>query len=124
MHRKKNCWEVKNCGRNPGGDKVDEFGLCPVSMPGHYEGVNHGKHGGRFCWRIAGTLCGGEPQGTAAQKLFNCLDCNFFKLVIAEEGRNFKLTPADFAPSPEKHKPKNSTHPSGQMRPVGMHEQI
>lgn len=111
MHRKKNCWEIKSCGRNPGGDKVAEFGLCPVTMPGHYEGVNHGKHGGRFCWRIAGTLCGGEPQGNAAQKLFNCLDCDFFKQVIKEEGRNFKLSPADLVPL--KHRTKVEPFPPG-----------
>ena len=106
MHRKKNCWEIKLCGRQPGGAHVAEFGLCPVTMPGHFEGTNHGKHGGRFCWRIAGTLCGGEPQGSAAQKLFNCLDCDFFKQVVAEEGRNFKLTHADFEPLSAKPRTK------------------
>ncbi|MBU0676124.1 MAG: hypothetical protein KJ950_15915 [Proteobacteria bacterium] len=91
----KNCWEVKQCGRQPGGKNVLEYGLCPVTISGKFDGVNQGENGGRFCWRIAGTLCGGEPQGTAAQKLFNCLTCEFFRLVVAEEGAGFILSPAD-----------------------------
>jgi len=91
----KNCWEVKNCGRHLGGEKVEELGLCVAATSGPYDGVNRGTVGGRFCWRIAGTLCGGKPQGTAAQKLFNCLNCEFFKQVIKEEGKDFKLSPAD-----------------------------
>ena len=26
-----NCWEVKKCGREPGGAKVAELGVCPAS---------------------------------------------------------------------------------------------
>ena len=97
MEPKINCWEVKKCERQPGGNKVKELGVCPSAVPGEYDGVNNGTNGGRFCWRIAGTFCGGEPQGTAAQKTFNCLNCEFLKQVIAEEGPNFILSPAEFA---------------------------
>ena len=93
---KKNCWEVKKCGRQEGGEKVEELGLCAAATSGIYDGINQGNLGGRFCWRIAGTLCGGRPQGTAAQKLFNCLSCDFFMQVAEEEGTDFKLSPADF----------------------------
>jgi hypothetical protein len=96
MSSLKNCWEVKKCERQPGGAKAEELGICPSSIPGNYDGVNNGANGGRFCWRIAGTLCGGKPQGTAAQKTFNCLDCEFFKQVVKEEGAGFILSPADF----------------------------
>ncbi len=65
-----NCWDVKNCGRIPGGDKVAEFGTCPAY-----------PDKGRDCWAVAGTFCGGKVQGSLAQKLGNCMDCNFYKQV-------------------------------------------
>jgi hypothetical protein len=64
----RNCWEVKKCGRIPGGDKVDSLGICPA-YPDH----------GSDCWRLAGTFCGGKVQGTSAQKLMSCVECNFYK---------------------------------------------
>ena len=53
-----NCWEFKECGRT----------TCPA-YPGH----------GRHCARVAGTLCGGEIQGTFALKLANCMHCDFYQ---------------------------------------------
>ena len=46
---------------------------------------NNGKNGGRSCWVIAGTLCGGEVQGVFAQKVQNCMTCDFYKIVMTEE---------------------------------------
>ncbi|MHC4536713.1 MAG: methyl-accepting chemotaxis protein [Planctomycetota bacterium] len=66
----RNCWEVKKCGRIPDGDKVDDLGICPA-YPNH----------GRDCWRLAGTFCGGKVQGSSAQKLKSCVECNFYKEV-------------------------------------------
>ncbi len=63
-----NCWEVKKCGRIPGGHKAAEYGVCPAYP-------NNGKD----CWNVAGTFCGGKVQGTAAEKRGGCLTCNFFK---------------------------------------------
>ena len=57
-----NCWEMKKCGR----DIVKD---CPA-VPN--DGTN--------CWRVAGTMCGGKVQGTYAQKLANCMQCEVFKL--------------------------------------------
>ncbi len=38
---KTNCWEVKNCGRQPGGAKVGELGACPAAMDTeHNNGIN------------------------------------------------------------------------------------
>ena len=90
-----NCWEVMGCGRQSGGEKVKELGVCPATLPGKYDGVNEGKHGGRFCWVMVGTLCGGEVQGTYAKKVKDCLNCKFFKQVDEEEGRFLILTPTD-----------------------------
>ena len=88
-----NCWEVKQCGREPGGAKIEQLGVCPAAMPNKYDGVNKGAYGGRFCWVISGTFCGGKPQGTFAKKLGDCLKCPFLQQVNCDEGRFFILTP-------------------------------
>ncbi len=94
---KKNCWEVKNCGLQPGGHSVHELGVCPASITKEYEGINHGENAGRYCWAVAGTLCKGEVQGTFARKLGNCLGCSFYLQVEKEEGRFFVLLADDYS---------------------------
>jgi len=84
-----NCWEFKKCGREPGGMNVSKLGVCPAAIEKRAHGVNHGKNGGRACWALTGTLCGGVVQGTFAAKLANCMQCGFYKTVTAEEGRDF-----------------------------------
>ncbi len=64
----KDCWEIKGCGRQKGGPKAAQLGVCIASA----EGLGHS------CWAIAGTLCGGEVQGTAAQKEQNCRKCSVY----------------------------------------------
>ena len=91
---KTNCWEFKKCGRQPGGPKVAEFGVCPAAADISSAGVNGGTNGGRLCWAVSGTLCGGKVQGTFAQKLVNCSTCEFYKLVQQEEGRSMVVTVA------------------------------
>ena len=68
MEVKLRCWEFKKCGREKGGANVEEFGVCPVY-----------PDSGNRCARVAGTLCGGKVQGTFAQKLGNCMECDFYK---------------------------------------------
>ena len=82
---KKNCWEHKNCGREPGGHRAQELGICPVTVREEFEGAHDGKKAGRACWVVAGSLCGGRVQGTYAQKLSNCWRCDFMNLVKQEE---------------------------------------
>jgi hypothetical protein len=82
---KVNCWEFKKCGRQPGGQKEKELGTCPVTVHGELDGAHEGTNGGRACWVIAGSLCGGKIQGTFAQKLTNCWRCEFMNLVKKEE---------------------------------------
>ena len=96
MIKRKNCWEVMKCGRQPGGENVEEFGICPAAVSGNYNGTNKGKFRGRFCWAVTGTFCEGDVQGTYAQKVMNCIHCKFLKHVNEEEGRDFKLTPKYF----------------------------
>jgi hypothetical protein len=83
---KSNCWEVKKCGRQPGGPKVAELGVCPAASETRVSGMNGGHNGGRVCWALAGTLCGGRVQGTFATKLANCMECAFHQQVAGEEG--------------------------------------
>ncbi len=85
-----NCWDFKKCGRQPGGERVADLGLCPASTEKRADGLNAGRNGGRICWALTGTLCGGKVQGTFAQKLSNCSDCEFYKLVYVEQGRETK----------------------------------
>ena len=87
---KLNCWEFKKCGRQPAGAKAKELGICPASTEKRTDGVNGGKNGGRCCWALAGTLCGGKIQGSFASKAGNCMQCDFFKLASLEEGREIK----------------------------------
>jgi hypothetical protein len=63
-----NCWEFKKCG------KMD----CPVQI----------NDRGRECWLIAGTFCGGVVQGEFAQKLDNCMQCEFYKKVTTQKMMN------------------------------------
>ena len=86
---KMNCWEFKKCGRQPGGEKVKELGVCPVVVAVAADGIHEGRKGGRACWVVSGTFCGGKVQGTFAEKIGNCLNCEFYKTVKAEEGKHF-----------------------------------
>ncbi|MCB4790384.1 MAG: hypothetical protein LHV68_00695 [Elusimicrobia bacterium] len=89
---KLNCWEFKKCGREPGGAKVNELGICPAATDEATDNINCGKKGGRACWVIAGTLCGGQVQGTFALKYENCMNCEFYKTVRKEEGKNYRAS--------------------------------
>ena len=89
---KKNCWEHKNCGREPGGKFAATMGVCPAATDVRLDGTHGGKNGGRTCWMIAGTLCGGKVQGTFGAKYKTCEQCDFYQNTKAEEGRDYKLS--------------------------------
>ena len=84
--KRSNCWEYYNCGRESEGENVFDLGVCPAASDKSYDGINSGKCGGRFCWSIAGTFCEGKVQGSYAEKQTSCQDCDFFNIVLAEEG--------------------------------------
>ncbi|NOY54291.1 MAG: hypothetical protein GXP58_11870 [Deltaproteobacteria bacterium] len=88
---KLNCWEFKECGREPGGANVSKSGECPAAMEKRLDGIHDGIKGGRSCWVLAGTMCGGETQGTFAKKFDNCRECNFYKKVKEEEGVDYQF---------------------------------
>ena len=62
-----NCWEFKKCGREKGGAKAAEKGVCPAYP-------DYGKH----CVHVAETRCGGKVQGTFEMKLLQCMGCDFY----------------------------------------------
>jgi CBS domain-containing protein len=81
-----NCWEFMHCGREPGGVHAEGSGICPATTASSVYGLHSGINGGRVCFAITGTLCGGEPQGDLAAKSVECPQCEFYKLVAKEEG--------------------------------------
>ncbi len=87
-----NCWEFKQCGREPGGKNAAELGVCPSTTCTVLDGAHGGKNAGRACWVVAGTLCGGKVQGTFALKYKNCEVCDFYNMVRAEEKSDFQLS--------------------------------
>jgi hypothetical protein len=64
------CWEYKKCGRERGGPKAVELGVCPAFM----------ERAGDACWLVAGTFCRGQVRGSFAQMGNNCMLCDFYKL--------------------------------------------
>ncbi len=86
VSKKQNCWQHHNCGREPSGANASELGVCPAAQDASFNAINDGINGGRICWAIAGTFCGGEVQGSFAEKRESCLECGFFKKVRNEEG--------------------------------------
>ena len=89
---KKNCWDFKKCGREPGGQHVAEFGVCPAATEARLDSVHGGHNAGRACWVVAGTLCKGETQGTFAVKFGSCEACEFYLAVREEEFPQFQFS--------------------------------
>lgn len=85
--RRVNCWEFKGCGREPDGVRASETGVCPAASAEVLDGLNHGRNGGRACWAVAGTHYEEALQGSCAMKFGSCLECDFYKKVVTEEGR-------------------------------------
>ena len=85
---KQNCWEVKSCGKCTTilGDDA-----CPVCKEVNLHGIHDGVNGGRACWTISHTRCGGTTQGTFESKFHNCKECDFYKLVMKDLQGSFQL---------------------------------
>jgi len=88
--KKLNCWEFKKCGREPGGAH-GELGVCPSATETKLNGSHDGTNAGRACWVVAGTFCGGKVQGSFAKKYEHCEVCDFYKLVMKEEGPRYQM---------------------------------
>ena len=81
-----NCWEYQGCGREPGGRRAGELGSCPASTETELDGTHGGANGGRACWMIDDTLCGGRPSGPHEHKIHECRKCAFRSRVQVEQG--------------------------------------
>ncbi len=84
-----NCWDILNCGKEPGGERALELGVCPAATDVSSNGMNNGINAGRYCWKVAGTFCGGEVQGNWADKMTNCQNCAVYMRVTRDEGASF-----------------------------------
>lgn len=76
MASKGNCWEFKGCHKD----------ICPAHSEKRLNGIHGGTNAGRACWVVAGTRCHGVVQGEFAQKIGNCMKCDFYEMVSREEG--------------------------------------
>jgi serine/threonine protein phosphatase PrpC len=83
---KTNCWEYMQCGREPGGHRTDELGVCPAADNRVFHGLYQGKNAGRACWLVAGTFCNSKVQGSFARKIESCKNCEFYKEIHGTEG--------------------------------------
>ena len=83
MCKKLNCWEFKNCGREPGGILADQLGICPIAVQMKRDGDNSGIAAGRVCWTIPVADQHGRTLKSCADKA--CLQCSFYKRVHFEE---------------------------------------
>jgi hypothetical protein len=81
-----NCWQYKKCGR----ENQNELGICPAVTEEKAHKINGGKNGGRVCWAVAGTYCNGKVQGTYAEKVITCSECDFRMKVREEERLKFE----------------------------------
>jgi hypothetical protein len=80
-----NCWDFHKCGRNIENKREDGSGICPALLETGLNGIHGGKNGGRVCWIIPGTLCGGWTQRKLVPKYVLCRLCNFKKTVFKDE---------------------------------------
>ena len=88
---KKNCWEIKKCGKRKAGNNYDDGEICPVTQSGEFDGKNNGLFAGRICWRETGTHCDGNVQGSYVFKALNCSKCEVYLQIRREEGKDFQL---------------------------------
>lgn len=58
------CWERKNCSHKD----------CPAYL-----------NTDRRCWLVAGTFCGGKPQGEFAVKYKSCTECDVYQEAVFKD---------------------------------------
>ncbi len=86
-----NCWEFRDCGRQPGGRRAADLGVCPAATFAPADGYLGGRNGGRACAYVAGTFCEGVLQGTYRDKSKDCWDCAFYRRLREEHGAAFSM---------------------------------
>lgn len=81
-----NCWEVKGCGFDRVGPGQP---VCPAVTCEIADGFLGGKNGGRACFFIPDTLCGGEGLCSTEDKEGRCAQCRFFRDLKDNYGATF-----------------------------------
>ncbi|XCN73073.1 MAG: two-CW domain-containing protein [Candidatus Electrothrix aestuarii] len=77
-----NCWEAKNCGREPGGEKITLYGVCPIATATSLDGTHGGKNGGRCCWEIIPLVAELYDKSLVCSGgLHECYKCDFYHSV-------------------------------------------
>lgn len=77
-----NCWEVKNCGREPNGEKVPLYGVCPIALESGLDGVHGGKNGGRCCWALIPLVSEIiNKESVCSGGFHECCKCDFYQSV-------------------------------------------
>jgi hypothetical protein len=80
-----------HCGREPGGRRAAELGVCPAAEFSAADGYLGGRNGGCACAYVAGTFCEGVLQGTYRDKSKECWDCAFYRQLRREHGAAFSM---------------------------------
>ena len=86
---KKNCWEYQGCGFGPQESKNSEGQVCPAAVHEHADGFLGGENGGRSCYFIIGTICGGDGAQTPEEKKNRCNACSFYRDLSNKHGKTF-----------------------------------
>lgn len=86
-----NCWEYRDCGRELGGRRAEELGVCPAALFQAADGYLGGTNGGRACAFITGTCCDDQRQGSYRDKSKLCWDCAFFHRLRERHGAAFSM---------------------------------
>lgn len=76
---KKNCWEVKSCGRCT--TMSGEY-ACAVCEETKLHGINGGVNGGRICWTVPHKKYCGTTEGAFIDEFSSCMECDFYKMVL------------------------------------------
>lgn len=87
-----NCWEFKDCGREPGGHRSAERGICPAATFEVADGFLGGINGGRACSFISGTFCCEVVSGTIPDRSKNCAACAFYDDLRYKRGKDFSVS--------------------------------
>jgi hypothetical protein len=85
-YRLQNCWEFKQCGREPGGKRAAELGVCLAATFKPADGFCAGQNGGRGCAYIVGAFCSGTVPGTRKDLSKHCTVCGFYQRLKSEHG--------------------------------------
>ena len=80
------------CGREPGGSRASQEGVCRAATESLLDGVNGGSFGGRSCWAVVGSFAMDTPQCGNAGDLA-CIYCDFFISVVREQLPDLEISP-------------------------------